>query len=52
MMITHVVLLFPLCGSLCEQYDTIATKVYEDPRTTEEMVELERFLTTVSTPCT
>lgn len=30
---------------LCERYDTISSKVYEDPGTTEEMVALVQFLT-------
>ena len=33
---------------LCEQYDSISTKVYEDPQSTEEMVQLVNYLTTVS----
>lgn len=33
--------------SLCERYDTISSKVYEDPGTTEEMVALVQFLTKV-----
>ena len=32
---------------LCEQYDSISTKVYEDPQTTDEMVQLVSYLTTV-----
>ena len=36
-------------SSLCDRYDTISTKVYEDPQSTDEMVNLLQFLTTVST---
>lgn len=38
----------PHSFSLCDRYDKIATKVYEDPHTTEDMVELVKFLTKVS----
>lgn len=34
--------------SLCDRYDGIATRVYEDPSTTEDMVELVAFLSKVS----
>ena len=34
--------------SLCERFDAISTKVYEDPQTTEEMVQLVEYLNTVS----
>lgn len=34
-------------SSLCQRYDDIATKVYEDPQDTSDMVELDQFLTTV-----
>ena len=33
--------------SLCQRYDDIATKVYEDPQDTSDMVDLDQFLTTV-----
>ena len=38
-------LVFP--HSLCERYDTISTKVYEDPHSTDDMVNLVQFLTKV-----
>ena len=34
-------------SSLCQRYDDIATKVYGDPQNTEDMVELDKFLTNV-----
>ena len=33
--------------SLCQRYDDIATRVYEDPLSTGEMVDLDQFLTNV-----
>ncbi len=33
--------------SLCDRYDNIASKVYEDPESTENMVELVQFLAKV-----
>ena len=33
--------------SLCDRYDNIATKVYETPQTTADMVELVEFLNKV-----
>ena len=33
--------------SLCDRYDFIASKVYEDPQTTEDMVDLVQFLNKV-----
>ena len=37
----------PSYSSLCQRYDDIATKVYEDPQGTGDMVELDQFLTNV-----
>lgn len=34
--------------SLCDRYDEISTKVYGDPQSTEDMVQLVQFLNTVS----
>ena len=45
-----VMLSLPLY-SLCQRYDDIATKVYEDPQSTGDMVELDQFLTTVGLLC-
>lgn len=36
-----------ILSSLCQRYDDIATKVYGDPQSTEDMVELDTFLTNV-----
>ena len=33
--------------SLCERYDAISSKVYEDPHSTHDMVQLVQFLTKV-----
>ena len=38
---------FSACNSLCDRYDNIASKVYEDSQTTEDMVELVQFLAKV-----
>lgn len=44
----HVIMsLFSLI-SLCDRYDEISTKVYGDPQSTEDMVQLVQFLNTVS----
>ena len=40
--------LFIFSFSLCDRYDNISNKVYEDPQSTQEMVELVQFLTKVS----
>ena len=34
--------------SLCQRYNDIATRVYEDPQNTGDMVDLDQFLTNVS----
>ena len=46
-MLDEVVTLLSLI-SLCDRYDEISTKVYGDPQSTEDMVQLVQFLNTVS----
>ena len=46
-MLDEVVTLVSLI-SLCDRYDEISTKVYGDPQSTEDMVQLVQFLNTVS----
>lgn len=46
-MLDEVVALLSLI-SLCDRYDEISTKVYGDPQSTEDMVQLVQFLNTVS----
>lgn len=47
-LVIHFLPSFSHC-SLCDRYDNIASRVYEDPDTTEDMVELVAFLSKVST---
>lgn len=46
--ILHVIMSLLSLISLCDRYDEISTKVYGDPQSTEDMVQLVQFLNTVS----